>query len=92
MTWEQLGLVCQSYVGGLLIWMGLALVALFVATTTVVPTAGARRQVSKWASRMFLLAWAWPAVLLVGLLAGVGRASQYLVDTANFEELWKGKK
>ncbi|MGO2807919.1 MAG: hypothetical protein ACTIAQ_04230 [Glutamicibacter arilaitensis] len=92
MTWEQLGLVCQFYVGGLLIWMGLALVVLFVATTTVVPTVCARRQVSKWASRMFLLAWAWPAVLLVGLLAGVGRASQYLVDTANFEELWKGKK
>ncbi|WP_413456045.1 hypothetical protein ACLQ8T_06085 [Glutamicibacter sp. FR1] len=92
MTWEQLGLACQVYAVGLLIWMGLALAALLMATTTVVQTAGARRLASKWASRMFLLAWAWPVVLLVGLLRGFGKAVQYLVDTADFEELWKGKR
>lgn len=92
MTWALVAMICQVYVAGLLIWMGLAVLALLMATTTVVPDGRARWRVAMWASRLFLFAWAWPAVLLLGLLLGIRKAALYLVDKANFEEFWKGKK
>lgn len=92
MTWELLAVLCQIYVIGLLIWMALALAALCLAVTQTWVLPNEKHRVEKWSSRMFLISWAWPPALLVGVLLGIRKAAIYLVDKANFEEFWKEKK
>jgi len=94
MTWSILEALFNVYLGGMafVYFGGLAAcwLAWFGALSNT-PDEG--RRILKHSARVVVFCWAWPLILTALVLVGLWRLADFLVESAEVEDLWnRGRK